>query len=143
MDTKDNQKTCGACGLEHENHRSVAYCMLAMRAEAAARRVATGVRVRGRVGWDMAGSLGVTLGPDVSLVGGQPWTPVKWDDGDDPDWVKRAAIEPVPPEPTRRETQAKLRAWLKSSGEGVSPEVGRELRAEIEALLDQAEGAWA
>jgi hypothetical protein len=35
-------------------------------------------------GWDRAGKTGETIGPDVMF--GQLWTPVKWDDEDDPDW---------------------------------------------------------
>jgi hypothetical protein len=48
--------------------------------------------LRIRRGWQEAGKRGVRLGPDV-YVGGQPWTPVLWDDEDDPTFHKAAGVE--------------------------------------------------
>lgn len=49
-------------------------------------------RIKMREGWYEAGKLGLLIGPAV-YVGGQHWSPVKWDDEEDPDMVKTAGIE--------------------------------------------------
>lgn len=54
-------------------------------------------KVRIKQGWSanwLGGRTGMTLGPDVMVE--QWWTPVKWDDEDDPDWFKTAGLEIVP-----------------------------------------------
>lgn len=47
-------------------------------------------RVRVKDGWCEAGKEGTRLGPDVLV--GQWWTPVKWDDDEDPDFFKTAGL---------------------------------------------------
>jgi hypothetical protein len=58
----------------------------------------TGVRIIVREGWDGAGRKGEALGEPVHTK--QDWLPVKWDDEDDPNFVKLAGvmpdIDPVP-----------------------------------------------
>lgn len=48
-----------------------------------------------RDGWAGAGRRGVRLGPDVE-AGGLKWTPVLWDDEEDPDFHKATAIRALP-----------------------------------------------
>jgi len=53
-------------------------------------------KVRIKQGWSanwLGGRTGETLGPDVMVE--QWWTPVKWDDEDDPDWFKTAGLEVI------------------------------------------------
>ena len=51
-----------------------------------------GPRVRLRAGWFGAlGRLGTVVGAQIRL--GQWWCPVLWDDEEDPDWHKSAALE--------------------------------------------------
>ena len=52
-----------------------------------------GERVRIRAGWGGGGREGMRLGPDVYVR--QEWTPVLWDDEEDPDWHKAAGLEAV------------------------------------------------
>lgn len=49
-------------------------------------------RVQIRTGWYEAGRRGKRLGPDMH-VGGQHWTPVLWDDEEDPDFHKSAGLD--------------------------------------------------
>ena len=49
-----------------------------------------GQRVVIRPGWDQAGRRGTVLGPAVFVE--QSWTPVKWEDEDDPDFFKTAGL---------------------------------------------------
>ena len=65
-----------------------------------------GPRVRLRAGWFGAGRLGTVVGAQVRL--GQWWCPVLWDDEEDPDWHKSAALELAGDEAAalRRETEA-------------------------------------
>jgi hypothetical protein len=51
-------------------------------------------RLRIRAGWGDSGRQGTRIGPDVVLE--QSWTPIKWDDEDDPDWHKTTGLEPEP-----------------------------------------------
>ncbi len=44
-----------------------------------------------KTGWYEAGKRGVVIGDDVHL--GQWWTPVLWDNEDDPDWHKSAGLD--------------------------------------------------
>jgi hypothetical protein len=53
----------------------------------------TGSRVTIKTGWDGAGRSGTVIGKPT-YQGGQPWTPVVWDDDEDPDWIKTAAVVP-------------------------------------------------
>jgi hypothetical protein len=50
-------------------------------------------RLRIREGWHGAGKTGVRLGPDVYVR--QHWTPILWDDEEDPDWHKASGLEKV------------------------------------------------
>jgi len=60
------------------------------------RKPRKGSRIRIRDGWDEAGREGVCLGKKVtSPHTGQEWLPVCWDDEEDPDFFKPAAIEVV------------------------------------------------
>jgi hypothetical protein len=69
----------------------VCFCLL----HAIRRRVEERVAwVRVREGWISAGRLGVQIGNDQK-VGGQLWTPVIWEDQEDPDWFKRAGLEEI------------------------------------------------
>lgn len=49
-------------------------------------------RVRIREGWWLAGRLGLAVAPDVGCRG-IAWTPVLWDDEEDPDFHKTAGLE--------------------------------------------------
>ena len=57
------------------------------------------MRVRIKPGWDKAGKVGKTLGPAIYAGQGmgQSWTPVLWDDEEDPDWHKTAGLDEVGP----------------------------------------------
>lgn len=50
-------------------------------------------RIQVRAGWDEAGRKGWRLGPDVYIH--QDWTPVLWDDEEDPTFHKSAGLEPI------------------------------------------------
>lgn len=50
------------------------------------------MRVRIKDGWDELGRIGKQIGPRVTLDD-QDWTPVLWDDEDDPGWHKTAGLE--------------------------------------------------
>jgi hypothetical protein len=50
------------------------------------------MRVQIKSDWFNAGKTGRTLGRKVFIE--QWWTPVKWDDEDDPDWHKTAGLQP-------------------------------------------------
>lgn len=50
-------------------------------------------KVRIKDGWCEAGKTGVQIGFPVMI--GQLWTPVMWDDEEDPDWHKSAGLEVV------------------------------------------------
>jgi hypothetical protein len=49
--------------------------------------------VRIKKGWDKAGRVGKTLGPVLYLR--QNWTPVLWEDAEDPDWHKTVGLEEI------------------------------------------------
>lgn len=51
------------------------------------------LRVRMRAGFLDAGRLGHMLGTVSFMLNGQNWTPVVWDDEEDPDFIKSAALE--------------------------------------------------
>ena len=44
-------------------------------------------------GWDRSGRVGTRLGPDIT-VGTMNWTPILWDDEEDPDWHKSVGLAP-------------------------------------------------
>lgn len=50
-------------------------------------------RLRIKDGWHEAGKTGKRIGWDVIVK--QSWTPVLWDDEEDPDWFKAAGLEAV------------------------------------------------
>ena len=50
-------------------------------------------RIRIKSGWDGAGRLGDFLGSENFDCNGQYWTPVLWDNEEDPDFHKTAALE--------------------------------------------------
>lgn len=52
-------------------------------------------RVRIKSGWDNAGRTGTVIGRSVKR--GQWWSPVIWDDEEDPDWHKTVGLEALPP----------------------------------------------
>jgi|GEM_PF-5438021 len=58
-------------------------------------------------GWEGAGRIGYTLGPLGVMVQGQRWTPVLWNDEEDPDWHKMAGLEVVPVSAPIRPKRAK------------------------------------
>lgn len=60
--------------------------------------------------WEDAGKQGKIIGASV-LMGGLWWTPVEWDDEEDPDWHKTSGLDRIDPdkvEPTREETAMKV-----------------------------------
>lgn len=58
-------------------------------------------RIRIRDGWEEAGKTGTAIGP--AFFYGQLWTPVVWDDNEDPDFVKSIALQRLPDVETRKE----------------------------------------
>lgn len=61
-------------------------------------------KVQIAIGWDRAGRYGEIIGASVHM-GGLWWTPVEWDDEEDPDWHKTAGLTRIDPDkPTREET---------------------------------------
>ena len=48
------------------------------------------VKVKIKKGWENAGKEGITLGKNVYI--NQWWTPIKWDEKEDPDWIKTTAL---------------------------------------------------
>ena len=50
-----------------------------------------GNKVRIRFGWVQFGKVGVIIGEPVFV--GQSWTPVVWDDEEDPEFYKTVALE--------------------------------------------------
>ncbi len=50
------------------------------------------LRVRIKKGWSDFGRIGKQIGPRVTAHD-QGWTPVIWDDDEDPDWHKTAGLE--------------------------------------------------
>lgn len=54
-------------------------------------RGSASVRVTIKKGWEGAGRVGTRLGPDVFVE--QEWTPVLWDDEEDPDFFKARGLE--------------------------------------------------
>jgi hypothetical protein len=55
------------------------------------RNDAAPLRVQIKDGWHGAGKQGTLLG--ASIMVGQAWAPVLWDDEEDPDWFKAAGLE--------------------------------------------------
>ena len=53
-------------------------------------------RVRVMVGWDRYGRTGSRIGQDFTPPGCVTWTPVLWDDEDDPDWHKACGLVSIP-----------------------------------------------
>ena len=58
----------------------------------------TGSKVWVRKGWHDAGRSGTVLGPDVLVQ--QEWTPVLFDDMEDPEFFKAAGLVAYPSTPT-------------------------------------------
>ena len=50
-----------------------------------------GTRVKVKSGWYEYGKSGTVLGKNILV--GNVWTPILWDDADDPDWSKTTALE--------------------------------------------------
>lgn len=57
-----------------------------------------GDRVQVKAAWDSAGRKGIVLGDSVETAG-QMWTPVKWDDEEDPDFFKTIGLVGIPDSP--------------------------------------------
>lgn len=51
------------------------------------------MKVRTKKGWFGASQTGVMLGDKHFQIGHQYWTPVEWDDKEDPDFVKTNSLE--------------------------------------------------
>ena len=60
----------------------------------------------GKDGWDMDGKFGLVLGDNVFIE--QLWTPVLWEDADDPDWYKTAGLKFEPLQPISEELRGKI-----------------------------------
>ena len=52
-----------------------------------------GTRMEVKDGYECVGRVGTVLGEPV-MRGGQAWTPIAWDDADDPDWFKTVGLKP-------------------------------------------------
>ena len=51
-------------------------------------------KLRIKAKWHDAGKVGMRVGPDVQ-IGGMIWTPILWDDENDPDFQKATSLERV------------------------------------------------
>jgi len=89
-------------------------------------------RVRIKEGWGGAGQEGVILGANVDVE--QLWTPVLWDDEEDPDWHKTAGLEfktpnmPLDIDITGQEGSVDVEVDHKSKKVSLSWQVGDRVR---------------
>lgn len=51
------------------------------------------VKMRIKIGWENAGKTGYRIGPDYQGLDGMWWTPVQWEDEEEPEWYKTKALE--------------------------------------------------
>jgi hypothetical protein len=66
--------------------------------------IGAAMRAKGKTGWDVEGRSCTVLGEPVFVL--QNWTPVLWDDEEDPTFVKSAALEIEETKPVQHTTRA-------------------------------------